>query len=135
MSSQWKPGQSGNPNGRPRGSGEIARLRAGISERIPEIIDALISKALAGDISAARIILDRTLPPLRAQEHPLTFELPEGSFTNQGRAILQAVSQEEVNPRQGAMLISSVAHLARIAEIDELTNRVAALEERMKCQR
>jgi hypothetical protein len=60
----WKPGQSGNPSGRPPGSSESGRLRAAISEHLPEIIDQLVEKARGGDIQAARLLLERVLPPV-----------------------------------------------------------------------
>ena len=37
----WKPGQSGNPAGRPPGGGEIGKLRATIGERVP-VTDGLL---------------------------------------------------------------------------------------------
>ena len=135
MTAQWKPGQSGNPNGRPRGSGEIARIRAMVTEQLPKVIDILVEKALAGDMPAIRLLLDRTVPPLRSQEPAISLELPSaGSFTDQGRAVIQAVSQEEIDPSRGSALVTSIAQLARVAEIDELTNRIRALEERLGCE-
>ncbi len=136
MSSQWKPGQSGNPNGRPSGSGEVAKIRQAIATRLPEILDSLVSKALAGDVSAARLLVERVIPPLRAQELPVRLALPDtGSFTDQGREVLQAIADERIDPSRGAGLITAIAHLARIAEIDELTQRITSLEERIGCQR
>ena len=135
MTAQWKPGQSGNPNGRQRGSGEIARIRAMVTDQLPKVIDILVEKALAGDMPAIRLLLDRTVPPLRSQEPAISLELPSaGSFTDQGRAVIQAVSQEEIDPSRGSALVTSIAQLARVAEIDELTNRIKALEERLACE-
>ena len=34
----WKPGQSGNPNGRPAGTGEVGKLRAAIAKRVPDLL-------------------------------------------------------------------------------------------------
>jgi len=132
--SQWKPGTSGNPNGRPKGSGDVARMRLAITDRIPEILDAMAKRAAEGDVSAARLLLERVIPPLRAQEQLIRFDLPLGSFTDQGKGVLQAVSQEEIDPSRGAALIASIAQLAKLTEIDELTRRMAAIEEKMKCQ-
>ena len=36
----WKPGQSGNPKGRPKGSGDVAQIRSAIATRIPELLEA-----------------------------------------------------------------------------------------------
>ena len=50
----WKPGESGNPQGRKPGTGEVAKLRAAISEHVPAIIQSLAAAALSGDVAAAR---------------------------------------------------------------------------------
>lgn len=124
----WKPGQSGNPKGRPRGSGEVAKLRAAIREHIPGILDALIERAQAGDVQAARLLLERTLPAMRPTEHAQPLALPDGTLTEQGRAVLAAVGAGELGPQQGAQLLSAIGALARVAEIDELAQRLEALE-------
>ncbi len=87
----WKPGQSGNPKGKPPGSGELQKLRASIGAHVPAIINQLVTAAKGGDIQAARLILKRVLPPVKAIEQPQVINLPNGSLTEQGRAVLAAV--------------------------------------------
>ena len=72
----WKPGQSGNPAGRPPGVGEVSKLRAAIGERMPELLAAMMSKALEGDVGAARLLLERAIAPLKGIEQAVT--LPFG---------------------------------------------------------
>jgi Family of unknown function (DUF5681) len=124
----WKPGQSGNPKGRPPGTSEVQKLREAIAGRVPDILNALLTKALEGDVAAARLLLERTVAPLKAVEPPQPLTLPDGSLTEQGRAILAAVASAELAPSQGAALLGALGTLARVAEIDELAARVAALE-------
>ena len=124
----WKPGQSGNPKGRPTGSGEVAKLRAAIAERVPQLLAAMMARALDGDVGAARLLLERAIAPLKAAEQPQALSLPDGTMTEQGRAVLAAVAAGELAPGQGAALLSGIGTLARVAEIDELAARVAALE-------
>ncbi len=81
-STAWKPGQSGNPDGRPPGTGEIAKLRAVISERVPELLAALIDRALAGDTAAARLLLERSMAPYKGIEPPQAIDLPGGTLTH-----------------------------------------------------
>ena len=125
----WKKGQSGNPAGRPKGSGEVAKLRAAIAGRVPEILEKLMTQALEGDTSAARLLLERAVAPLKAAEQPQALTLPDGSLTAQGRAVLASVAAGELAPGQGAALLGAIGQLARVSEIDELAARVAALEE------
>ena len=56
--------------------------------------------------------------------------LPEGSLTEQGRAVLASVASGELAPGQGATLLGAIGTLARVAELDELAARVAELEKK-----
>ena len=125
----WKPGQSGNPKGRPPGAGELAQLRASIAGDVPGIIKALTDAALGGDVQAARVLLERCLPPIKPIEQPTPLTLPTGaSLSEQGRAVLVAVAAGELAPSQGAALIGALGTMAKIHEVDELERRIAALE-------
>lgn len=126
----WKPGQSGNPKGRPPGAGEVAKLRAAIAGQVPAILESLTTAALAGDVGAARLLLERVIAPLKAAEQAQALNLPDGTLTDQGRAVLAAVAAGELAPGQGAALLGAIGTLARVAEIDELAARITALEGR-----
>lgn len=126
----WKPGQSGNPKGRPAGTGEVAKLRAAIADRVPELLSKLMAQALEGDTAAARLLLERAIAPLKATEQPQALTLPDGTLTDQGRAVLASVAAGELAPGQGAALLGAIGTLARVAEVDELTARITALEEK-----
>ena len=44
-------------------------MRAAIAARIPELLDAMMQRALDGDVvGAARLLLERTVAPLKATE-------------------------------------------------------------------
>ena len=124
----WKPGQSGNAKGRRPGTGEVAKLRTAIAEHVPTIIERLVAAALQGDVSAARLLLERVCPPLKATEEPARLALPDGTLTEQGRAVLGAVAAGTLGPQQGAALLGAIGTLARVVEVDELERRIAALE-------
>ena len=126
----WKPGQSGNPNGRPAGTGEVGKLRAAIAKRVPDLLDAMMTKALDGDVGAARLLLERAIAPLKAMEPTLALTLPDGTLTDQGHAVLRSVADGVLAPSQGAALLGAIGTLARVTEIDELETRIAALEVR-----
>lgn len=126
----WKPGQSGNPRGKPPGSGELQRLRASIAADVPDILAGLVAAAKGGDVQAARLILERVLPPVKAIEQTQELDFPEGgTLTAQGRAVLSAVAAGGLAPGQGAQLIAAIGSLARVTEIDELTTRIEKLEQ------
>ena len=125
---RWKPGESGNPAGRKPGTGEVAKIRAAIGERVPELLDKLMAQALEGDTSAARLLLERAVAPLKAAEQPQALTLPDGTLTEQGRAVLASVASGELAPGQGAALLGAIGTLARVTELDELSARITALE-------
>ena len=126
----WKPGQSGNPKGRPAGTGEVGKLRAAIAKRVPDLLDAMLAKALDGDVGAARLLLERAIAPLKAIEPTQALALPDGTLTAQGRAVLRSVADGVLAPSQGAALLGAIGTLARVTELDELESRIAALEAR-----
>ena len=127
---KWQPGRSGNPRGRPQGVGEIARLRASIGKHVPAIVEKLVEQAKAGDAGAARLLLERVLPPMKATEQPAPIDLPAGTLTEQGHAVLAAAAAGDLAPGQAAQLIASFGALAKLVETDELAARIAALEQK-----
>ena len=125
---RWKAGESGNPAGRKPGTGEVAAIRAAIADRVPELLAAMMTRALDGDVGAARLLLERAIAPLKAAEQPQALSLPDGTLTDQGRAVLAAVAAGELAPGQGAALLGAIGTLARVAEVDELARRIEVLE-------
>ena len=124
----WHKGKSGNPNGRKPGTGKVARLRAGIETQLPAILDALAANALSGDTAAAKLLLERTIPPLKSVELPAPVTLDGASLSDQGRAVVAALVAGSLAPGQAAALLQGLAALAKLVEVDELTRRIEALE-------
>lgn len=128
----WKPGQSGNPLGKPRGARNkatqmVLSLMEGSAE---EITKAVLDAAKGGDLSAAKIVLERLAPPMR--ERPVNIDLPdtrtpEGCSEAQD-AILQSVGVGDLLPSEGAVLAGIVENRRRAIETLELESRIATLE-------
>lgn len=61
----WEPGQSGNPDGNPKGKPWAGMIRRAVyeagkdREKLYELAQALILKAMEGDVSALKEIGDR----------------------------------------------------------------------------
>jgi len=128
---QWQPGQTGNPKGRPPGQSEITRLRASLAGDVPEILAGLVEAAKGGDVQAARLILERILPSVKAIEQAVELQLPEGgTLTAKASAVLSAAAAGHLAPGQAAQLIAALGTLAKITEIDELAARITSLEEK-----
>ena len=125
----WQPGQSGNPKGKPPGSGELQRLRATIAAEVPEILAKLVQAAKAGDIQAARLVLERVLPPIKATEQSAPITLPiDGTLTAKATAVLAATAAGQLAPGQAAQFMAALSAMAKIAEVDELETRITKLE-------
>ena len=88
-----------------------------------------MAQALEGDTAAARLLLERAIAPLKAAEQPQALTLPDGTLTDQGRAVLASVASGELAPGQGAALLGAIGTLARVAEVDELAARITFLEQ------
>lgn len=118
----WKPGESGNPSGRPKGTGYAAKVRAAIEDDIPDIIAKLAEQAKAGDVQAARVLLDRVVPVLRAESLPVQIPgLGVGSLTERAQAAISAAGRGEVSPDLVAHLVAALGTLVRIPEAAEET--------------
>lgn len=128
----FKPGQSGNLKGKPVGtrSKSTQLLLALMEGDAANITKAVIDAAKGGDLMAAKIILDRLVPP--AKERPVNVDLPdtktaEGVSAAQS-AILQAVAGGNLLPGEAATLSSIVESKRRAIETQDLSDRITKLE-------
>ncbi len=97
------------------------------------VVQALLAAAKGGDVSAARAILDRLVPPRK--EHPVKVALPALRSAKDARdalaAVATAVADGEMLPGEGEVLVKLLEAYARTAAAAELEERVAALEIRL----
>lgn len=129
----WGKGQSGNPAGKKPGSRNkaTAMLLKLMETGAKEITTAVIEAAKGGDLTAARMVLDRLVPP--AKERPVSLDLPDTSdaagIAQAQAAILQAVAVGNLTPSEAATLAGIVEGHRKALETLELEQRIAALEE------
>lgn len=128
LKAPWKPGQSGNPKGRPKGTGEVARLRAEIADHVPAIVVRLVKAAEGGDVQAARLLLERVIPPMKAAEAAAPIAMAGGTLVEQGQAVLSAAAAGQLAPGQASQLLAGLAALAKLIETQDLEARISALE-------
>lgn len=126
---RFQPGQSGNPAGRPKGiANPQARLRQAISEHVPAIITRMVEAARGGDVSAASLLLSRVLPPARPESQTIQIEGAGATMAERAEAIAVATLAGEVPTSTAAELMAVLTGQARIKELVELEERIAALE-------
>jgi hypothetical protein len=126
---KFKPGVSGNPQGKKPGTvSKATKLRQSIEQHVPEILTALVEQARQGDTAAAKLLLDRALPALRPTDQPVTLPLAGADLGADGRAVIEATGQGNISPDQAKTLLSGLGTLARVVETDELLKRIEKLE-------
>ena len=125
---RWREGESGNPAGRTPGSGQLQKLRSALAEDVPAILSSLVLEAKGGNINAARLILERVLPPLKAIEQGVELRLPEGTLTAKAGALLDAAALGELTPAQAAQLIAAIGTIGKITAFDDFNERITQLE-------
>lgn len=128
----WQPGQSGNPKGRPVGSRNKKNVIADeFAKDGSAVARVVMDAALAGDMQAANMVLQRLSPPLRARAEKVTFELtPDAPLTTQAQQIMTAVAEGSIDPETGQLLINCITAFAGLKQVDELEARLQALEEK-----
>lgn len=126
---QFAPGVSGNPKGKPKGAG---LLRQQLLKHAEEVMDKVVESARNGDLQASKLVLERNLPALRPESIPVS--IPKAYANNmidQGSKVIEAMLKGQINVQQGMDLMTSIMSLAKLKEVDELTARVKAIEEKV----
>jgi hypothetical protein len=97
-----------------------------------EVCRAVIKAAKGGDMTAARVIVERLCPPRR--DRPISFELPPISnakhLPQAALGLLRAVAGGEVTAEEAGQVMRLIEGAGKAIEIGELEARVAALEGR-----
>ena len=123
----YKKGESGNLNGRPSGRTAAAKFRKAIEERMPDILDAMITQALDGDVAAQKVLVDKIIPGLKNQS--ATVQITAGNtLAESGSNVVNAGMDGSIAPDTSALLLNALSSQARILEVTELEQRINVLE-------
>jgi hypothetical protein len=94
------------------------------------VVNAVLAAAKGGDMTAARIVVDRLCPARK--DNPVSFSLPQiESAADAARAmaaILSAVASGDLTPVEAETISKLVETHIRALEASEFERRLAALE-------
>jgi hypothetical protein len=129
---RYKPGQSGNPTGRPKGARNRATVAAEtlLEGEAETITRKCVDLALEGDHVALKLCLSRILPVKRERAIELDLSALQGSQDSL-RAIatvLEAVGCGAISPSEGQAVASLLETHRRTFEVEELQHRIELLE-------
>jgi hypothetical protein len=133
QSGRFRKGQSGNPNGRPKGSRNAATLacEALLDGQAEALTQKAIQMALAGDPVAMRLCLDRIYPARK--DRPVTFSLPPITSARDAAdlmaAVTQAVAAGHITPSEAAEVAKVIDAYVKAHQTAELDGRVARVEQ------
>lgn len=131
---KFKAGASGNPAGRPKGvKDRRVALRELLEPHAEKLVQKVVDLAMAGDVQAMRICIDRIIPPIR--EDRMSIKLPviadvAGCAAAQAK-IMEAVAEGELLPGEGEALAGLVDHQRRALETHDLAKRLEAIEQQL----
>ena len=138
LQGRFKPGQSGNPAGRPYGARHKATLAAQalLDGEAEGLTRKAIEMALAGDTTALKLCLERIAPAYKPSAKAVTLDMPPpNNLTDTARAFVTAAANGEMPPDIAAQLVSAVAAVARVEEMEILKQRLETLERAIKEQK
>ncbi|MGY3531451.1 DUF5681 domain-containing protein [Bradyrhizobium sp. USDA 4452] len=128
----FKPGQSGNPAGRPKGArnATTVAIEALFDGEAEELTRKAIELAKGGDMAALRLCMERIVPPRR--DRPVTFDMPAIKEPAEAAAamasILVGVSAGQITPGEAGEVAKLVETFVKAVEIADLAARIERLE-------
>jgi hypothetical protein len=132
---RFVPGVSGNPAGKKPGTRHRATRLAEklMTDDAEAVVKAVMAAAKGGDMTAARLVLDRIAPPCR--EAPVNLDLPRLETRADAARVLSFLLAEagrgEVTPAEAEKLARLVSEHHKAVQLTEMEERMSRLEEEL----
>ena len=129
---RFAPGCSGNPAGmklgtRHRTARLVQRMMSGDAE---DVVKAVMAAAKDGDMTAARLVLDRIAPPCRGR--PVRLDLPPivsaADLVRALAAVADAMARGILSAEEAQAAAAVLDHHRKAVETFDLERRIAAIE-------
>ncbi|HFY0602174.1 TPA: DUF5681 domain-containing protein [Legionella pneumophila] len=119
---KFKPGESGNPSGRPKGSRNTqTQLIKLLEPHAEQLINKMVEKALEGDPNALRLCIERLLP--KAKHNLIESDLPtlgEHNYMETIESILQEMLLGNIASDEGKKIIDLIEEHQNRKRFDSL---------------
>ncbi len=132
----FEPGQSGNPSGRPIGIvDKRIKHRELFLARAPELINKAIDMALAGDVAAMKLCIDRIAPKISNDnlESPITVgDMKNPShLLDVGSHVILEVAAGRLDSQNAKALSTLLENQRKLIELLDLRNILDQLKEKI----
>ena len=129
---KYKPGQSGNPAGRPKGSRHVALLALDKfgADNAQGILNSVVKAAKKGDMRAAEILLYRLWPARKGR--PLEISLPvlktAADLVEAQSRVVKGVAEGEISPEEAQAIATVLESWRKATELADFAARLERLE-------
>jgi hypothetical protein len=128
----FKPGNSGKPKGARHHVTLLAEQL--MADDVEAVVAKIVKAAKAGNMAAAKLILDRVVPPRKGR--PLAIPLPDvkspRGLTDALAAVVAAMANGTISTDEASAICSVLESHRRSLETTELEARLLSIEEALK---
>jgi hypothetical protein len=131
---RFQKGRSGNPSGKPKGARHKVTVLAEklMQDDARSIVEAVLKAAKGGDMTAARLVLERIAPVRKGR--PVRMDLPAvqtaADVAAAMSALTAAMASGDVTPEEAATVASVFEIRRKALETEEFEQRLMALEQK-----
>jgi Family of unknown function (DUF5681) len=125
-------GQSGNPKGKPKGARHQTTMLAEklMQDAAKDVVQAVLEAAKGGDMTAARLVLERIAPVMMGR--PVHLDLPlvqtAADIAAAVATLTMAIASGDVTPDEAATVASVLEMRRKALETEEFELRLLVLE-------
>lgn len=105
---KFKKGHSGNPNGRPKGTGPRQFFHTLMKDKKQILLKKAIEMAEDGNEAMIKFICERLIPP-RVKDEPIEDLDLSGTIAEKSEKILKALQDGKIDPTQAQVLMDIIS--------------------------